>query len=271
MLEMVKVLYDDYLEHKRPVQGESSKKSKSKEGEDPPTSPPSPPSFPSSYSSSSTSSTSTARKHSQKHKPDMLLLKLDVKFVLPMYVGEVNDDKIDNWVRQMEVYCNVQQIKDEETKISLASFRLESTTLIWWQSKMQHVTQQVGKIFPSWHDFISTLRKQFYPLGFKEKTLIEWQSLKVRKVQSMQEYTNEFHKMDLMLDVPLTTQETLMKYIGGFPAYIHNIVFMFGPTNIDEVYVQETYIKHEKIELVYQGNHLQRKMAKEKGMGRNQI
>jgi hypothetical protein len=46
---------------------------------------------------------------------------------------------------------------------------------------------------------------------------------------------------------------------------------MFGPTNIDEVYVQETYIKHEKIELVYQGNHLQRKMAKEKGMGRNQI
>jgi hypothetical protein len=111
----------------------------------------------------------------------MPLLKLDVKFVFPMYDGKVNAEKLDNWVRQMEVYCNVKQIKDEATKIRLTSLRLEGTTLIWWQSKMQHGTQQVGKIFPSWHDFISTLRKQFYPLGYKEKALIEWQSLKLRK------------------------------------------------------------------------------------------
>jgi hypothetical protein len=44
MSEMVKVLYDDYLEWKRPVQGESSKQDKSEEGEDPPKPPPSPPS-----------------------------------------------------------------------------------------------------------------------------------------------------------------------------------------------------------------------------------
>jgi hypothetical protein len=59
----------------------------------------------------------------------------------------------------------------------------------------------------------------------------------------MQEYTDEFIKMRLMLDIPLHTQETLMKYIRGFPAHIRNTVFMFGPTNIDEVYVQATYIE----------------------------
>jgi hypothetical protein len=75
------VLYDDYLEWKRLVQGESSKKDKSEEGEDPPKPPPSPPSSPCSSSSSSTSSNPTsARKHSDKHKLDMPLLKLDVKF-----------------------------------------------------------------------------------------------------------------------------------------------------------------------------------------------
>jgi hypothetical protein len=107
MLEMVKVFYDDYLERKRSIQGESSKQDKREEGEDPPKSPPSPPSPPSSSSSSSTCSNSTARKHSHKHKHDMSLLKLDVKFVFPMYDGEVNVEKLDNWVRQMEVYCNV--------------------------------------------------------------------------------------------------------------------------------------------------------------------
>jgi hypothetical protein len=110
---MMKVLYEDYLERKRPVLGESSK-GKSEEGEDPPQIPPSPPSSPpSSPSSSSSSSKSTAKKHVHKHKNEMPLLKLDVKFKLPMYDGEVNAERLDNWVRQMEVYCNVKQIKDE--------------------------------------------------------------------------------------------------------------------------------------------------------------
>jgi hypothetical protein len=160
MSKMVKVLYDDYLERKRPILGESSK-SKSEEGEDPPKPPPSPPSSPSTSSSSSTSSKSTARKHSHKHKHDMTLLKLDVKFELPMYDGEVNAERLDNWVRQMEVYCSVQQIKDEATQIKLASLRLAGTTLIWWQSKLQNGTQQVGNVFPSWQDFVSALKRNF--------------------------------------------------------------------------------------------------------------
>ena len=170
MSKMVKVLYDDYLEQKGPFQGESSKQDKSEEGDDPPKLPPS---SPSSSSSSSTSATSTARKHSHKHKHDMPLLKLDVKIELPMYDGEINVERLDNWIRQMEVYCSVQQIKDEATQIKLASLRLAGTTLIWWKSKLKNGTQQVGNVFPSSKVFVSTLRKQFYPLGYKENALIE--------------------------------------------------------------------------------------------------
>jgi hypothetical protein len=98
-----------------------------------------------------------------------------------MYYGDFNVERLDNWVRHMEVYYSVQQIKDEETQINLASLRLAGTTLIWWQSKLQNVMQQVGNVFPSWKDFVFSLRKQFYPLGYKEKALIEWQGLKLRK------------------------------------------------------------------------------------------
>jgi hypothetical protein len=103
----------------------------------------------------------------------MPLLKLDVKLELPMYDREVNAERLDKWVRQMEVYCSVQQIKDEATQIKLASLRLAGTTLIWWQSKLKNGTQQVGNVFPSCQVFVSALRKQFYPLGYKEKDLIE--------------------------------------------------------------------------------------------------
>jgi hypothetical protein len=60
----------------------------------------------------------------------MPLLKLDVKFEIPIYDGEVNAEKLDNWIMQMEVYCSVQQIKDEATQIKLACLRLAGTTLI---------------------------------------------------------------------------------------------------------------------------------------------
>jgi hypothetical protein len=169
----------------------------------------------------------------------------------------------------MEVYYSVQQIKDEATQIKLASLRLAGTALIWWQSKLQKGTQKVGKVFPSWKSCISTLRKQFYPLGYKEKALIEWQSLKLRKGQTVQEYIDGFRKMALMLDIPLQTQETLMKYIGGLLAHIRNIVFMFGPTNIDEVFVQATYIEVGK-EGVSGESSSSRKEDKRKRHGKNE-
>jgi hypothetical protein len=48
-------------------------------------------------------------------------LKLDVKFDLPMYNGELNAEKLDHWIKQIEVYCRVQKIVDEEAKVQLAT------------------------------------------------------------------------------------------------------------------------------------------------------
>jgi hypothetical protein len=46
---------------------------------------------------------------------------------------------------------------------------------------LQNGTERVGNVFPPWQDFLFALRKQFYPLGYKEKDLIEWKILKLRK------------------------------------------------------------------------------------------
>jgi hypothetical protein len=84
----------------------------------------------------------------------------------------------------------------------------------------------------------------------------------------VQEYTDGFRKIALMLDIPLQTQETLRKYIGGLPVHIRNIVFMFGPTNLDEVSVQATYIEARK-EGVSGESSSSRKEFKRKRHGKN--
>jgi hypothetical protein len=73
----------------------------------------------SSSSSSGISSSSFVKKHSKKSSLDLPLLKLDIKFDLPIYDGEINAKKLDNWVRKMKVYCRIQNIMGENTKIQL--------------------------------------------------------------------------------------------------------------------------------------------------------
>lgn len=63
-----------------------------------------------------------------------------------MYNGEVNDEKLDNWVHQIEFYCRIQKIDDYVTKIQLASLRLESATLIWWEARTKEYLKKSSKI-----------------------------------------------------------------------------------------------------------------------------
>ena len=71
-----------------------------------------------------------------------------------MYDGEVNAEKLDNWVRQLEVYCRIQRIKYDETKIQFSSLRLESVAIVWWEAKTQEDMKKRGKIITSWNDLV---------------------------------------------------------------------------------------------------------------------
>jgi hypothetical protein len=128
--------------------------------------------------SSSSSSSSTSSKHllngHGKTPSQIPSLNLDIKFELPIYNGEVNAKKLDNWIRQIEVYSIIQKIQDDETKIQLASLILDGLKLIWWESKTQEEMKKNGNFFLSWNDFIIAIKKQFYPLAYKQKETMEW-------------------------------------------------------------------------------------------------
>ena len=107
MTDMVKFLYEERNsrlqgERSNPPKGDGGNgdqppKGNGGNGDKPPITPPfsSPSSSP---SSSSTSTPSQTPPHSPKGHGKTPFLKLDIKFELPMYNGEVNHEKLDNWV-----------------------------------------------------------------------------------------------------------------------------------------------------------------------------
>ena len=58
-----------------------------------------------------------------------------MKFDLPTYDGEVNAEKLDFWIKQIEVYYRVHEINDDRKKIQLPTLKLGGSTLIWWESR----------------------------------------------------------------------------------------------------------------------------------------
>ena len=160
-----------------------------------------------------------------------------------MFDGEVNVEKLDNWIRQLEVYLKIQNFHDDETKIQLASLRIEGETLVWWESKTKEEIKKHGSIILSWTYFITTIKQQFYPSAHMQKAIMNWQNFRQLKGQNVQEYTQEFRRRALLLGVNLQSQDTLRKYIGGLHNYLRHTILMFNHTSLDEVYVQATHLE----------------------------
>jgi hypothetical protein len=56
------------------------------------------------------------------------------------------------------------------------------------------------------------------------------------------------------LGIDLSSQETLLKYIGGLHSYLRHTILMFNPTNLDEVCVQETHLEARGKNAPQEGN-----------------
>ena len=106
------------------------------------------------------------------------MIKLDVKFDLPIYDGELNVEKLDNWIRQIDVYCRVQSIDSDKSKIQLASLCLGGTALVWWEGRTQADMKRHDKTIFVSSEFVSVIKKQFYPLAYMQQAMVSWKTLR---------------------------------------------------------------------------------------------
>jgi hypothetical protein len=111
-----------------------------------------------------------------------------------------------------------------------------------------------GKILTSWNDFIVAIKRQFYPLACKQKATMDWQNFRQAKGQNVQRFTQEFRRRALVLGVDLSSQETLLKYIGALHCYLRHTILMFNPSNLDEVCVQATHLEARGRNETHEGN-----------------
>lgn len=87
------------------------------------------------------------------------------------------------------------------------------------------------------------MRKQFYPIGYKEEQRYQWPHFKQRFGQTVQEYITEFHNQALALDIDENNYEVFMKYIGRLADYIQKELKFFTVEIIGDATMKAISIK----------------------------
>ena len=92
--------------------------------------------------------------------------------------GEVNAERLENWIRQLEVYFRIQNLHEDDINIQLASLRVEGSPLVWWEARTQEEIKTYDKISMSWSSFIAAIKRKFYPLAYMKKDIMNWKNFR---------------------------------------------------------------------------------------------
>jgi hypothetical protein len=114
--------------------------------------------------------------------------KVEEKLEIPMYDGQVNVEKLNSWLKQLEVYFGLYQIKETQ-HISFSHLKMSRHALLWWESYVDALRIGKNPMVTKWEDFKALLKSQFYPIGYKEEQLMKWKYLQQEQGQGVQEYT----------------------------------------------------------------------------------
>lgn len=91
--------------------------------------------------------------------------KVEAKVDIPTFGREVKVEKVNNWLKQLEVYFQIHGIVNDVDKISFARLNMSGHALVWWQSYVDTYKDEHLSEISSWNVFKELLRDQFYPLG----------------------------------------------------------------------------------------------------------
>jgi len=51
-----------------------------------------------------------------------------------------------------------------------------------------------GKVLFSWNNFVVAIRRQFYPLAYMQKTIMDWKNFRQAKGKNVQSHTQELEE-----------------------------------------------------------------------------
>lgn len=179
--------------------------------------------------------------------------KVQVNFDIPNFEGKVDAEAVDNWLSKLDRYFSVNNFSDAE-KITFALLKAETHVKLAWETKVANKEQEsvaeddfilsLDKK-PTWGEFVEYIKEAYLPEDIYEQKYIEWQLLRQRRDQSVQDYTNTFHSLSAKLGINDSEKHRILKYRSGLHRYIQTEMDFLNIETLATAYKYATKIEEK--------------------------
>ena len=111
---------------------------------------------------------------SSSHSGGTTPFKVQVKFDIPIFDGQIDENTVDIWLNLLEVYFLVHEFSDRE-KITFFLLKAAPHVKDWWETYYERKDEDEPSLFlavPTWNSFRDAIKGQYYLVGRYEDNYI---------------------------------------------------------------------------------------------------
>ena len=100
-------------------------------------------------------------------------MQLDTCIQLPKFLGKINGDIVESWLRSLSTYFRACLYMDEDRKFHIASLQLEGIAQTWWGTQLENLSIVIDlvdntvdgpQVITSWDGFFRDTKTIFTSL-----------------------------------------------------------------------------------------------------------
>jgi hypothetical protein len=139
-----------------------------------------------------------------------------------------------DWVAAVEEILVFKRVP-EDRRVSLVATKFRGRAAAWWQQLKQTRARQGKLKITSWEKLMKKMRPAFLPYNYLRTMYQRLQNWN-QGSKSVDEYTEEFHKLLTRVDLSESDEQLVSRYIGGLRTQIQDTVNLFDPVNISSAH-----------------------------------
>ena len=111
------------------------------------------------------------------------------------------------------------------------------------ERKAREELEILSKNKPTCGEFVGYIKEAYLPEDVYEQKYIEWQLLRQKRDQSVQDYTNTFHALSTNLGIEDSEKHQILKYCSGLHRYIQPEMEFLNIETLETIYKYATKIE----------------------------
>jgi hypothetical protein len=129
--------------------------------------------------------------------------KVQIKFDIPIFEGQIDADVVDKWLNLLEGYFFVHNFSNRE-KITFVLLKVVPHVKDWWETFCEQKETEEPSLFivmTTWESFRDAIKEQYYPVRSYDDLYTKWTTLRQERDQAVPDFTNIFHTLRTKLGI----------------------------------------------------------------------